>query len=120
VYELDKYRLRFPLDIPEKCREEKMEAVLEDIKFSKNCFVVFERYDGGAELLFTGLNEDTLASFVVLMCKYKQLYQFLKMAVITAERLQKDNKKGMVTFNQAVNFCKENFSDIVPKEDEET
>ncbi|MDP4285971.1 MAG: hypothetical protein Q8891_16275 [Bacteroidota bacterium] len=115
---LDKYRLRFPLDIPEKCREEKMEEVLEDIKFSKNCFVLFERHDGGSELLFTGLNENTLASFVVLMCNQEQFYQFLKMALITRERLMKNDKNGMDFYNRALKFCEENFSDMVVKEEE--
>ena len=42
------------------------------------------------------------------------------MAVITKEGLAKNDKKGMVIYEQAVKFCKENFSDIVPKDDEET
>ena len=116
---LDKYRLRFPLDIPEKCREEKMEEVLEEIKFSRNCFVVFERFKGSMDLLFTGLNENMLATFVVLMCKQKQIFQFLKMCVIVAERLMKDNKKGMVTYNEAVKYCKENFSGLTPSDNKD-
>ncbi|MDP4086623.1 MAG: hypothetical protein Q8934_18780 [Bacillota bacterium] len=115
---LDKYRLRFPLDIPEKCREEKMEEVLENIKFSRNCFVVFEDYNGSSELLFTGLNENTLASFVVLLSKHEQFYQFLKMALITRERLMKNDKNGMDFYNKALKFCKENFCDMVAKEEE--
>ena len=107
---LNKYRLRFPLDIPEKCREEKMEEVLEDIKFSKNCFVMFERHDGGVELLFTGLNEDMLKSFFVYMCKDERFYQFFKMAVIATERAQKNYKKGMDLLELAIKYCNENFS----------
>jgi hypothetical protein len=116
---LEKYRLRFPLDIPEKCREEKMEEVLEDIKFSRNCFVMFDRFDGSMDLLFTGLNEDTLATFVVLMCKHPQLFQFLKMALITTERLNKNHKSGMDFYDKALKYCKENFSDLVPEDERE-
>jgi hypothetical protein len=35
-------------------------------------------------------------------------------------RLIKNNKKGMVIYERAVKFCKENFSDMLPKDDEET
>ena len=116
---LDKYRSRFPFDVPEKCREEKMEKVLEDIKFSKDCFVVFTRDDDFPDILYSGLNEHTLSTFVVLICKFKQFYKFLKMALITAEHLMKDNKKGMVTYNQAVKFCKENFCAPTPSDTKE-
>jgi hypothetical protein len=116
---LDKYRLTFPLDIPENCREEKMEEVLEEIKFSRNCFVVFDRYDSSTELLFTGLNENTLASFVVLMYKYPQLFQFIKMALITVERLTKNDKQGMDFYNKALKYCKENFSNFIFEDNSE-
>jgi len=116
---LDKYRLRFPLDIPEKCREEKMEEVLEDIKFSKNCFVMFERSDGSVDLLFTGLNENTFATFVVLMSKHPQLFQFQKMALITTERLNKNHKNGMDFYDKALKFCKENFSELTPSDNKD-
>ena len=70
-------------------------------------------------MLFTGLNENTFASFVVLMSKHTQLFQYLKMALITTERLMKDKKNGIDFYNKALRFCEENFSIINPVDKEE-
>lgn len=112
---LSKYRLKFPLLKPEECRFEKMEYVLEEIKFSKNCLVIYEPHSGPVELLFTGLDEDMLASCIVLMAHHRQLYQFLKMAIIAVDRMDKPGKGSMKFYDEVVKFIKENFNDIVPE-----
>lgn len=114
---LDKLRLRFPLDVPEKCREEKMENVLEDIKFSKRCFVLYEADDSKVELLFTGLDEEMLELFFVYICKDERFYKFLKMGLLSKERAEKNYKKGLDLLELAKKYCKENFSDMLARED---
>lgn len=96
-----------------------MDEVLEAIKFSKNCFVVFSPYSGTVELLFTGLNEEMLIDFIVLLCDKKPLKQFLKMAIIGSDYFEKSQKKGMDFYEQARKFIQENFSEIVPSNDKE-
>jgi len=54
------------------------------------------------------------------MCKHQQFYQFLKMALITRERLMKNDKNGMDFYNKALKFCEENFCDMVAKDGEES
>ena len=111
---LSKYRLKFPLLKLEECRYEKMEEVLQDLKHSKNCLVIFEPYSGPVELLFTGLNEDMLTSSIVLMAHHRQLYQFLKMAIIAVDRMDKPGKGGIKFHDEASKFIKENYNEIVP------
>lgn len=41
------------------------------------------------------------------------------MALLTVERLNKNHKKGTDCYNQALKFCKENFSDFVPQDEKE-
>lgn len=115
---LNKYRLRYPLEIPEKCREQKMEEFLHDIKFSKNKFSFFETDEGVPNIVGTELNGDLFETVVVLMSNYSDVYDFFRLAVIGTERLKKNYKKGMATLEDIKKYCKENFHHLIPKNEQ--
>jgi len=64
-----------------------MEKALEEIKFSEDCLVLYAPYGKPCQMMFTGFNKRVLATIVVLLAQYKTLYDFLKLALVTADKL---------------------------------
>lgn len=115
----DKVKLKFPYIRAEKCRDCKMEEALDEIKFSKYCFVLYEPYEMPVELLFTGFNRHILQSFLVMMGQLDELYKFLKLAVICHEKIGKKGQIGMDYTQRVIKYIDENLNDMIPKKEEE-
>ena len=111
---LSKYLLRFPEFKPEECRGANMQRALEEIKFSRNCLVMYQADSGEVEYLFTGFDEELMATLVVLMSLRPKLQQYMKLAVIITDQLRKSNSKGVQLYNEAIKFVRENLSQEIP------
>ena len=83
---------------------------LEEIKFSKNCLVMYQADTGEVEYLFTGFDEELLATLVVLTSIRPKLQQYLKLAVVITDQLRKSNSKGVQLYDEAIKFVRENLS----------
>jgi hypothetical protein len=84
---LDKFKVKCPTLDPERCRGVDMEKALVEIKFSEDCLVLYAPYGKPCEMMFTGFNKRVLAMIVVLLTQYKTLYDFLKLALLTTDKL---------------------------------
>lgn len=115
----DKFRIKFPSYEPELIRDNKTEEVLQDIKFSKHCFILYEPYDGPVEFLFTGFNEPLLVSFLVMLGQHEELHKFLKTAIICHEKLCKEKKKGMDLYSRALVFVKKHLESFTANQEKE-
>lgn len=91
----DKFSIKFPYLKPNVCRDISIDETLQTIKYSQHCFVLYEPYDQPCELLFTALNKETFIMFLVMLGQYEELYKFLKLLIISHDRLSKQPKKGM-------------------------
>lgn len=70
------YFTQSPEMSPGECCGQNMAELLQDLKYSKNCFAHYQPYSGSVEMLFTGLNEEVLSSLTVLMCNDESVYKF--------------------------------------------
>jgi hypothetical protein len=113
---LSKYRLSFPKFEPQECRGLSMREVLEEIKYSRNCLVIYQADKGQAEYLFTGFDEDLMATVIVLMSVRPKLHQFLKLAVVINDKLKKSAPKGTDLYNEAIKFIKTSLSNENPSD----
>lgn len=119
IMSLDKYWFKEDSDSPEKCRGQKMEEASEEFKFSKDNFTILNDVCNRPSLITTGLNNDLLESFVVFMCKFKKVFEFLKLAVSIAEDYIKDSKKGLTTYKTVREYVQEKLADFVPEDENE-
>jgi len=111
---LSKYRLKFPEFKPGECRGVDMKEALEAIKFSRNSISMYQTDTGEVEYLFTGFDEELMATLIVLMSCRPKLHQFLKLGVVITDELRKSNKKGVQLYEEAIKFVRENLSQEVP------
>ncbi|MCA2611904.1 MAG: hypothetical protein IM521_19305 [Microcystis sp. M27BS1] len=88
----DKFIIKCPTLNPEKCRGIDMEKALEEIKFSKHCLVFYESYNKGCKMMFTGFNKEVFSMLVVLLAESKTSFDFLKLAIVTVEKLGSKRK----------------------------
>lgn len=83
----DKLKIKCPSLEPQRCRGVDMAEALEEIKYSEHCLVLYAPYGNPCQMMFTGFNKDVFAMIVVLLAEYKTLHDFLKLAVVTNDRL---------------------------------
>ena len=113
---LSKYRLKFPEFKPGECRGVDMKEALETIKFARNSLSMYQTDTGEVEYLFTGFDEELMATLIVLMSCRPRLHQFLKLSVVITDELRKSNKKGIQVYGEAMKFVKENLSEELPRQ----
>lgn len=106
----DKYRFKIPYLRPELCRGANTEETLQDIKFSRHCFVLYSPYDGPVEFFSTDFGEELFIHFLVMMGECEEFYKFLKLAVHSHEKLCKQPKKGMTLAERAKRYVNEKLS----------
>lgn len=106
----NKYAFKAPYDKAEMIRGIDMDNTLQDLKYSENCLAFYSPYGGLPSLaVFTALNKKTFSMMVVLMCEFKSIFRFMKLAVATAERLiKKGVDKRKVEFQKTVEDFIEN------------
>jgi hypothetical protein len=97
----------------EECIRVTKEDAIRLINLSKSCFILLAQKNGPTEMLFKAMNEETFNDFVVMMCYNPKLLKFLKLAVISSEKILKRNKKGMNFAAVAADYIKANLSFIV-------
>lgn len=88
----DKFVIKCPTQEPEKCRGVEMHEALEEIKYSEHCLVLYSPYGRPCQMMFTGFNKKVFALIVVLLAESKKLFQFLKLAIVTVEKLGSKRK----------------------------
>lgn len=113
-----KFRFRFNSPKPEECTDISMHEALDAIKYSCNCFVLYSQCDGQVEVLFTGLNEQVFFDFIIMMCRDERFLKFIKLAVISTERIKRIDKKGMDFAVVAAKYIQETFGGITKQENE--
>ena len=108
----DKFIIKCPTLQPEKCRGVDMEKALEEIKYSEHCLVLYAPYGKPCETMFTGYNKKMLATIVVLLAESKTLHDFLKLALVTTNRLgTKRYSKAKMDFLKEVESFVDNHFD---------
>lgn len=114
----DKFKIKCPTLEPERCRGLEMHNALEEIKYSEHCLVLYAPYGNPCQMMFTGFNKEVFAMIVVLLSEYKTLHDFLKLAIVTADKLgTKRHGKSKVDFLKEIEayvdtrFDKESLKD---------
>jgi hypothetical protein len=103
----DKFIIKCPTLEPERCRGVDMEKALEEIKFSEHCLVLYAPYGKPCQTMFTGFNKKVFAMIVVLIVESATLFKFLKLAIVTAEKLKtKRHGKSKTDFLKEVEVHK--------------
>jgi hypothetical protein len=115
---LSKYRLRLPDLEPEECRGQAMQDLLEDFKYSKNLFAIFQPYSGPAEVVTTGLNNETITVMTVLMLEDEKILKFLKLSVVSAEKLKTSWEAGIKFRKKAIEYIRTHFANYLPTDED--
>lgn len=83
----NKFTIKCPTLQPERCRGVDMHNALEEIKYSEHCLVLYAPYGRPCQMMFTGFNKNVFAMIVVLLADSVTLLKFLKLAIVTVEKL---------------------------------
>lgn len=108
----DKFRIKCPTIEPKRCRGVDMEHALDEIKFSEHCLVLYAPYGKPCQVMFTGYNKEVLAMIVVLLAESKTLHDFLKLAIVTVDKLgTKQHGKSKTNFLKEVEAYVDSYFD---------
>ncbi len=108
----DKFKIKCPTLEPERCRGVDMKEALEEIKYSEHCLVLYAPYGKPCQMMFTGFNKEVLAMVAVLLGEYKTLHDFLKLAIVTVDRLgAKRHGKSKADFLKEIEAYVDNYFD---------